>query len=152
MISRDVVRAIHAGAGSLGLLTIAVFLTSTVVVEAIGEPATIVTVKRAIAWGLLLLVPALAAAGGSGFRLAGGAKAGRAARKAARMRIVAANGILVLVPAALFLAARASAGAFDAVFYGVQAAELLAGATNLVLLALNLRDGLAMAKRRRVGA
>lgn len=149
MISRDGIRAIHAVAGGLGPAIIAVFMASTVAVEVAGDVAAVVAVKRAIAWGLLLLVPVLATAGGTGFRLAGGAKAGPAARKAARMRVVAANGVLVLVPAALFLAGRAAAGRFDGLFYAVQAAELLAGATNLVLLGLNLRDGLAMAARRR---
>lgn len=148
MISRDAIRSIHAAAGFLGLATIAVFMTTTVVAEAMGDPATIAVAKRSIAWGLLLLIPALAAAGGSGFRLAGGAKAGAAAVKAKRMRIVAANGLVVLVPAALFLANRAEAGAFDGLFTAVQAIELLAGAINLTLLTLNLRDGLAMARRR----
>lgn len=148
MISRDAMRSIHAAAGFVGLALVATFLTATVVAEAIGDAATIATVKRAIAWGLLPLVPALAAAGGSGFRLAGAAEAGPAATKASRMRIVAANGLLVLVPAALFLAERAQAHAFDGAFPVVQAIELLAGATNLVLLARNLVDGLAMARRR----
>ncbi|MCE1236845.1 MAG: hypothetical protein LWW93_10860 [Hyphomicrobiales bacterium] len=149
MISRDALRSIHAAAGFVGLATIAVFMTSTVAVEAMGDPATIAVAKRAIAWGLLLLIPALAAAGGSGFRLSGGAKAGAAAVKAKRMRIVAANGLVVLVPAALFLATRATAGAFDGLFTAVQAIELAAGATNLTLLTLNLRDGLAMAAKRK---
>lgn len=149
MISRDAMRSIHAAAGFVGLATIAVFMASTVAVEAMGDAATIAVAKRAIAWGLLLLIPSLVAAGGSGFRLAGGAKAGAAAVKAKRMRIVAANGLVVLVPAALFLANRATAGAFDGFFTAVQAIEFLAGAINVTLLTRNLRDGLAMAGKRK---
>ena len=66
-----------------------------------------------------------------------------------RMRLIAANGVLILIPAALFLAARAKAGQFDIAFSTVQALELLAGATNLTLLALNMRDGLRMKGRFR---
>jgi hypothetical protein len=50
----------------------------------------------------------------------------------------------VLVPSALFLAYKARAGAFDASFYAVQVLELVAGATNITLLSLNMRDGLTM--------
>jgi hypothetical protein len=64
-----------------------------------------------------------------------------------RMRIIAANGILILISSALFLASKAKAGEFDAVFYAVQALELVAGATNLALLGLNMRDGLKFTGR-----
>lgn len=67
------------------------------------------------------------------------------------MPIIAANGILVLVPCAIVLAHWANAGAFDARFYLVQAIELLAGATNLALMGLNIRDGLRMSGRLRAG-
>lgn len=42
---------------------------------------------------------------------------------------------------------RAQAGQFDTAFFAVQALELLAGATNIALLSLNLRDGLRIATR-----
>ena len=61
-----------------------------------------------------------------------------------RMRIIAGNGILVLIPSALFLASKARAGEFDTSFYVVQVLELAAGAMNIALLGLNLRDGLRM--------
>ena len=60
------------------------------------------------------------------------------------MPFIAANGILVLIPAALFLASKAKAGEFDTAFYAVQALELLAGPVNITLLSLNMRDGLKM--------
>ena len=43
------------------------------------------------------------------------------------MQVTAANGILVLIPSALFLASKARAAEFDTVFYAVQALELAAG-------------------------
>ncbi|HXX85674.1 MAG TPA: hypothetical protein VEN29_17060, partial [Casimicrobiaceae bacterium] len=50
-----------------------------------------------------------------------------------------------------FLASKARAGEFDTAFYLVQALELAAGATNITLLSLNLRDGLKLMGRLRRG-
>ena len=83
-----------------------------------------------------------AAAGGSGFALAKGRRAGLIGAKVKRMPIIAANGVLVLIPAALFLAFKARATEFDTAFYAVQALELAAGTTSIFLLGLNMRDGL----------
>ena len=142
-------RIIHPIAGLIAFLTIATFWLSTAISELFGSAATVTAVKTAIPWGFFLLVPALAATGGSGFFLSKGQRQGVVGRKLKRMPIIAANGLLVLVPAALFLAAKAKAGEFDATFYTVQALELLAGAVNLTLLGLSMRDGLALTQWRR---
>ncbi len=136
------IRSIHPVAGAIAMLIIATFWISTVSSELLGSHEMIVTVKTAIPWGFLLLIPSLAAAGGSGFKLAGARRPGLSAAKARRMPLIAANGILVLIPSALFLAAKAGTGEFDTSFYAVQALELLAGAANMTLLGLNMRDGL----------
>jgi hypothetical protein len=141
------IRVVHRSAGAIAFLTIAAFWTSTVVTELFAGPSAVTSVKTAIPYGLIVLVPALAAAGGSGFRLARGRRGGLLGAKARRMPIIAANGILVLVPAAFFLAAKARAGQFDAVFYAVQLLEIVAGATNLVLIGLNISDGLRLSGR-----
>jgi hypothetical protein len=65
------------------------------------------------------------------------------------MPLIAANGILILIPSALFLASKARAGEFDTGFYVAQALELAAGGTNIALLGLNMRDGLKMKGRLR---
>lgn len=67
--------------------------------------------------------------------------------KGRRMKAVAANGLLVLLPSAWSLASWANAGRFDGAFYALQGAELLAGAINVTLLVLNLRDGLRLTGR-----
>ncbi len=113
-------RRIHPVAGTLAQLTILTFWLSTALSELLGSEATITAVKTAIPWGFLLLVPALAAAGGSGFALAQGRRASKARN-----------------------------AEFDAAFYSVQAVELIAGAANITLLALNMRDGLRMTGRLR---
>ncbi len=142
-------RIVHPVAGTLALLTIAAFWLSTAMSELFGSEATVIAVKTAIPWGFLVLVPALAAAGGSGFALAGGRRAGLVGAKIKRMPIIAANGLLVLIPAALFLAYKARHAELDTAFYAAQALELVAGAANMSLLGLNMRDGLRMKSRLR---
>jgi hypothetical protein len=145
-------KKIHPLAGSLAFLTIASFWLSTALSELFASQAAVIAVKTAIPWGFLVLVPALAAAGATGFALSDGQRAGLIGAKLKRMPIIAANGLLVLIPSALFLAAKARAGEFDTGFYAVQALELAAGAANLALLGLNLRDGLKIAARFRSAA
>lgn len=148
-MNRGLKSRLHAASGGLAMATIATFLIATVSVELLGSTQSVAQIKQAILYGLALLIPAMAAAGASGFALARKPVAGLVARKLARMRIIAANGILVLVPCAAFLADRAGRGQFDATFQVVQAIEIVAGLTNLWLLSRNLRDGLAMRRPKR---
>jgi len=133
---------LHAAAGSLALLTIATFWSSTIVTELFGSHVLIAQTKALILWEMMVLVPAVATAGATEAALS----------KSRRMKIIAANGLLILLPSAVFLALRAGSGQFDAVFYSIQAVELIAGATNITLLTANLRDGMAMAARRKTPA
>ena len=57
--------------------------------------------------------------------------------------------LMLLIPSALFLAAKARAGEFDATFYSVQVLELIAGAINISLLGLSMRDGMALTQWKR---
>lgn len=142
-------KIIHPIAGALALLTILTFWTSTAITELFGSTQAIITVKSLIPWGFLILVPAMALAGGTGFKIGGKWRGKLVTAKKKRMPIIAANGILVLIPAALFLSWKAQAGQFDTTFYAVQLIELVAGATNIALLGLNMRDGLRMTAARR---
>lgn len=141
-------KIIHPLAGALALLTIITFWLSTVLSEVFGGTALVVTVKTLIPWGFLILIPALMAAGGSGFQLGKRFRGPLVMAKRKRMPIIAANGILVLIPSALYLASKAQAGSFDAGFYAVQGIELLAGAVNIALLGFNMRDGLRLTRKR----
>ena len=142
-------KTIHPIAGCIAFITIATFWASTLGVELVGTEAHVIAVKTAIPYGLLVLIPAMAAVGGSGFRLAGGRNGGVIGAKARRMRLIAANGILVLVPSALFLAWKAHTGILDGAFYTVQVIELVSGALNLALLGQSMRDGLRLTGRLR---
>jgi hypothetical protein len=142
-------KIIHPVAGAVALATIATFWFSSLFSELFASQATVAAVKTTIPWGFLILIPAMAATGGSGFASAKGRRAGLVGAKVKRMLLIAANGILVLIPAALFLAAKAKAAEFDTLFYAVQTLELVSGATNIALLGLNMRDGLKMKGRLR---
>jgi hypothetical protein len=141
-------RRIHAIAGLLAFSLVATFWIASVASELFGSTASIVLVKTTIPWGFLILVPAIAATGGSGFTLARRRSGAGVGTKLRRMPIIAANGLVVLIPSALYLAAKADASDFDAGFYLVQALELIAGAINLALLGLNIRDGLRLSGKR----
>jgi len=138
-------KRIHPIAGSIGFLVILTFWTSTIMSELSGSIQWITFVKQTIPWGFLILVPALAITGASGFRLAGDSPDPMIAKKKYRMPFIAGNGILILIPAAGYLAILASRGQFDGLFYSIQSIELIAGAINLVLMSLNIRDGLRLA-------
>lgn len=142
-------KIIHPVAGMLAIVMIATFWLSTALSELFASEAIVIAVKTAIPWGVLVLIPAMAATGGSGFALAKGQRSGLIGVKMKRMRLIAANGILILLPSALFLASKARATDFDMAFYAVQVLELVAGATNLLLLGLNMRDGMNATRWRR---
>jgi len=101
---------------------------------------------------MVLLIPAMAAVGGSGFAMGKGWRGTQIEAKRLRMKFIGGNGILILIPSAFFLASRAQAPNFDGWFYTVQTLEILAGVTNLFLLGLNMRDGIALARRRKKAA
>lgn len=138
---------LHAFFGAVALLCIAAFWTSTVVSELFLEQASVVVVKNAILTAMWVLIPALAATGGSGFALARTRTGPLVAVKARRMKVMAANGLLVLLPSAWVLASWANAARFDTAFFALQGVELVAGAVNITLLILNMRDGLRLAAR-----
>jgi hypothetical protein len=145
-----ITKRVHFIAGLLATLTIATFFVSTVIVELLGIHETVATVKALIVMpGLFILVPAIVATGGSGFFLSKSRKGRLVEAKKKRMPVIATIGVLILIPCAIFLDRWVSADAFNPTFYLVQAAEFLAGAVNLSLMGLNIRDGLKASGRFR---
>ena len=67
--------------------------------------------------------------------------------KRCRMPMIAANGLLILLPCAFFLSFKAAAGQFDSVFYAIQAVELVAGASNLLLMFKSMQDAKSIRKK-----
>lgn len=139
---------IHLVAGLISALLIATFLISTLVVEFVGMPEAVARVKSLILLpGIVLLVPAIMLTGASGFALAKVRRGALVDIKMKRMPVIAANGALILVPCAIVLDRWAAAGDFDMPFFIVQGIELAAGAVNLSLMGLNMRDGFRLTGR-----
>jgi hypothetical protein len=139
---------LHAICGTLGLLLICGFFLSTVGAELSGSIERIVAVKTWILQLIPLLVVLLACAGAGGNRIARGWRSVSVDWKRLRMAAAGFIGVFVLIPCAFTLQAWAEAGEFTWRFHAVQGTELLAGAGNIALLSLNLRDGLRL---RRMG-
>jgi hypothetical protein len=138
---------VHGIAGALALGLISTFMVSTIAVELLGDHADILALKRLIAYGLALVVPCMGLAGGTGFSLSR-RRGGRIVEgKKRRMRFVAMNGLLLLVPSALILYQLARAGRFGPLFFTVQGIELVAGAINIFLLSRMMRDGFRLTGR-----
>src|SRR5574340_225644 len=114
-------KKVHFIAGLLATLTIAAFFLSTVIVELLGTHEAVAAVKALIVMpGLVILVPAIAATGGSGFYLSKSRQGRLVDAKKKRMPFIAANGLLVLLPCAIVLNRWAAAGNFGSGFYLLQ--------------------------------
>jgi hypothetical protein len=149
-------RTIHRTAGIVAFALVAIFWSTSVIVELVGSREAIAAAKLGIAWGLAALVPAVIVANGSGVYRArsrtrpGGGLPPLLVRKRRRGAAVAAIGFTVLLPCALWLAWHASGNApLSGTFHAVQAIELAGGGINLILLGLNARDGYRMRGRPR---
>lgn len=140
---------IHPIAGTIALLMILSFWLATATSELFAGPEAVATVKSSVLWGFLILIPALMAVGGSGFQLGKHMRGPLIAAKKQRMPFIAANGLLILMPSAFYLSFKAQAGAFDTGFYVVQAVELCAGAVNIILLGMNMSNGIRLTRNRR---
>ncbi|HHB1596165.1 TPA: hypothetical protein ACN976_004352 [Vibrio campbellii] len=140
---------VHRISSMTAYMFIMSFFTSTVFVELFGDQQAIVAVKTYISYAIWAVVPLMAAAGITGAKMAPKVKKGPIAAKKKRMPFVAMNGVLILVPAAIYLHHLAQLGQFDTTFYVIQVVELLAGFTNLTLMTLNIRDARALKQPRK---
>ena len=147
MSGKSIAVPAHALTGTLSLVIVVTFFTASAVALVLGDAALQHSVKLAILWGLLGLVPCLAATGAAGASLTKKRRDKGTATKFLRMKAIAAIGIGILVPCAVYLGWRAVQG--QGISYPVQYLELVAGACNITLLTLNLRDGLKLRRMRR---
>lgn len=145
-MNRETLRHIHLIASRTAFLCILTFWTSTLISELFLSQLAVIAVKNAIAYGVFLLIVAMAVTGATGFKMGGKSKHHNIVAKKKRMPFIALNGLLVLLPCAFYLCHRANLGQFDGVFYGVQAVELVAGLVNLSLMGLSMKDGMNIRK------
>jgi hypothetical protein len=143
---------VHAVSASLATLTVATFWTSTVVSELFLGADAVVLVKHCIAlYGLVPMTLFMILAGATGNALAKAKnRTGRMLdAKAKRMSVLRLNGLLLMVPLALFLNWKAGSQDFDTTFYVAQAVELLVGLLQLSMLLSNFSSGLLLSGRLR---
>lgn len=139
---------IHFVAAIIATLCIGTFFISSVLVEMFGSGESITVVKNLIVFpGLFILIPAIVATGGTGFLIARHRTGRLVEKKKRRMPFIGLNGLFILLPAAIVLNHWAGSGLFDTRFYLLQGIELVAGAINLTLMGLNIRDGLKLTGR-----
>ena len=137
----------HAMAGLISFTFIACFWSSTLISELFLSHETVASVKAGIVYALAVFIPVMIMTGMTGFSMGGkGLNPGLVAKRR-RMPVIALIGILIMIPAAIFLDGKAHSGEFDIGFYLVQVLELVAGAVNLSLIGLNIRDGLRLTGR-----
>lgn len=139
-------RRIHATASLLSALFLTTFWTSTIITELILSASAVAEVKQLIAYALIVFVPLMALTAATGFSMGAKVSHPLITLKRRRTPVIGINGLFILVPSAIFLSLRARTGLFDSTFYSVQALELLAGALNLTLIGLNIRDGLKLSR------
>jgi F0F1-type ATP synthase membrane subunit c/vacuolar-type H+-ATPase subunit K len=139
----------HLASACLALVTLATFWSATIFSELTLSASGVAYVKRGIALGLCVLVPAIAATGATGARIGGDRRGALIDKKRRRMRLIALNGLIVLAPAAIVLCWLSRDGVLGPTFYALQGLELIVGAINVSLLALNFRDGFRLSRSRR---
>jgi len=144
---RNSVIKLHAATGIIGLMIVLSFFSATLVAELLGTEQQVVYVKQFIFYSIWLLIPVMAATGLSGFKFSAATDSSGKSSKRRRMKLIAANALLILIPSAVFLKTAAVNGDFGTIFYLVQAAELAAGGVNLFLLILNARDGIRLVRQ-----
>jgi len=143
-------KKIHLVAGMLATLCIATFFLASLGSELFGSHETVAMVNAWIVLpGLFILVPAIAATGGTGMFLAKSRQGRLVEAKKKRMPFIAANGILIMIPCAIFSIAGRLPGPLTPLFTRCRRLELVVGAVNFVLLGKNMADGMKMSGRFR---
>lgn len=136
------VSKLHKVFAIVAFATIVTFWTSTLIVELFFNYPSIALVKSLIVYpGLFILIPSIIITAITGNIIAKKSKKTELVKvKKRRMPIIAFNGIVILIPCAIYLNILASTGTFDTIFYSVQGLELIAGAINITLMFLNIKD------------
>jgi hypothetical protein len=150
LMSRKLLARLHLSGAAGALAVITAFLAASAAIEPFGDAGELRDLRQGILVALPVLIACLATAALTGRRLAGRSRAVVVRRKQRRMQVVAAAGLLVLIPCAVALDVLAAGTASGGLVAALEVTEFLAGGLNLTLLALNFRDGRAMTRRRRV--
>jgi hypothetical protein len=139
-------KRLHILTAFISIVSIIIFQLSTIISELFASASYVACVKGLIVIpGLFILIPAIMITGITGTVMSNRAKGRLVNDKKRRMPLIAMNGIIVLIPSAVFLNMKASAGELDILFYTIQIIEIAAGLLNLTLMLKNARDGRRLA-------
>ena len=142
-------KAFHQMAAVVALFTIAAFLLSSLAAELSGDPALIARVKKAIVYGLAILVVCMPLLVISGKKLAVSYPGHPLLdRKIRRMKQIGVNAVLFLIPLAFILEYLAGSARLDLNFYAFQALEFVCGGLNLFWLSKMVADGRAFNREK----
>ncbi len=145
-MKRSQIVTIHAVASLLALLTVFTFFTSTVIIEITSSVEQIAGLKERIFFALPLMLLTMPVVGLSGKKLAGRSKSPIVNRKMKRMKLVAINGMLLIILATLLYVLSRDLQ-LGTTFYLLQGLELLLGGVNISLMILSVRDGMLLSGR-----
>ncbi|WP_420601593.1 hypothetical protein [Flagellimonas sp.] len=134
---------IHITATIIAVITISTFFIVSLRAELIADKTLIKAVKTGILYALPILVIAMPSLAISGNKLAGKSKHPIVLKKLKRMKLVMANGI-ILISLVIFLYYRANHISIDSTFLYAQIAEFVFGLSNLTLIGLNIKSGLQL--------
>lgn len=145
-MKRSQIVTIHVVASLLALLTVFTFFTSTVIIEITSSVEQIAGLKERIFFALPLMLLTMPVVGLSGKKLAGRSKSPIVNRKMKRMKLVAINGMLLIILATLLYVLSRDLQ-LGTTFYLLQGLELLLGGVNISLMILSVRDGMLLSGR-----
>ncbi len=139
---------LHIMATAIAVVTIASFFSFSLVAEILGDEVLIKQVKTAIVFCLPIMIVTMPILGLSGKKLAGSSNGPLIVTKMNRMKLIAANGI-ILILLAIYLYYHAVFKTINNTFLYVQIIELCMGAFNLILIAANIKSGMKLSSRKR---
>lgn len=145
-MKRSSIVTAHLVATAIAVITISTFFSFSLIAEFRGEDLFIKQVKTLILYCLPILLIAMPMLVLSGKKLAGNSKSPLIIRKMRRMKFIAINGVM-LISLAIFLFYYSNYKTIDSTFMCFQILELLIGALNLVLIGMNIYDGLKLSGR-----
>ncbi len=135
-------KLLHQTAATIAFATIASFLLSTLTAEFIGDHELIAVVKKAIVYGLSILIICIPLTVISGKRLAAFYPNNLYVKaKTKRMKWIGINAVIFLIPLAITLNYFAQNNQLDMSFYSLQALEIVCGLINIFLFIKMFADG-----------
>ncbi len=142
-MKRKSVVKIHLISTVIAGLTISSFFTATIISKVINDTLLIMAVKEKIFYALPILLVSMPSVGVSGIKLTGQYKSPVHVAKLKRMKMIAFNGILLIL-LATYLYINSRDGVLGWYFWIAQIVELVLGATNLFLIARNIKAGFTL--------